>query len=252
MKNMLRVLLFFSLSIAVFSCGDNETGTYPVEKKYWTPDDYNTVNGNLVAAKYNNKELPNLDNPKTAIIFTKLVDTNNISVVMNDNQLGITHRSKFASDMFKEYKDLTNNYSGIDRTDKYQYPVEFAEIIKFGLYFQPYYIAAGNEKITKAADDPTAPDVVSVLNANKNILIKNYDVYLDYINYEDRFSEKAIAIYADGLKEFFPKLINEFAPEGDYEEMTGKIDNMLKKAKNPLLLAELNNIKALLSAKVKK
>jgi hypothetical protein len=252
MKKIFQAVLLFVLPIFIFSCGGDENGSYPVEKKYWTADDYNTVNGNLVAAKFNNKELPNLDNPKTAAIFNKIVDTNNISVVMNDNQLGITHRSKFASDMFKEYKDLTSNYSGIDRTDKYQYPVEFAEIIKFGLYFQPYYIGAGNEKITKDADDPTAPDVVSVLNSNKNILINNYDIYLDYINYEDRFTEKAIAVYAEGLSVFFPKLINELAPEGDYAEMSGKIDNMLKKAKSPQVLAALTTIKDLLAARVKK
>jgi hypothetical protein len=140
----------------------------------------------------------------------------------------------------------------IDRTDKYQYPVEFAEIIKFGLYFQPYYIGAGNEKIEKDADDPKAADVVTVLNSNKNILIRNYDVYLDYINYEDRFNEKALGIYTDGLKEYFPKLITQFAPDGDYTEMMSKIENMLKKTKNPGISAALTSIKDLISAKVKK
>jgi hypothetical protein len=105
MKKILQATLLFVSANFLFSCGGSENGSYPVDKKYWTPDDYNTVNGNLVAAKYNNKELPNLDNPKTAAIFTKIVDTNNISVVMNDSQLGLTHRSKFAADMFKEYKD---------------------------------------------------------------------------------------------------------------------------------------------------
>ena len=104
---------------------------------------------------------------------------------------------------------------------------------------------------SRRADDPTAPDVVSILNSNKNILINNYDIYLDYINYEDRFNDKALAVYADGLKEYFPNLINQLAPEGDYVEMLGKIENMLKKAKNPLILVELNNIKGLITAKVK-
>jgi hypothetical protein len=223
-----------------------------MEKKYWTTEDYHAANNKLVAAKYNNKELPSLDNPKTAPIFNKLVDTSNISVVMTDPQLGITHRSKFASDMFSEYKTLNESYSLIDRTDKYQYPVEFAEIIKFGLFFQLYYIEAGNEKIIKDAEDPKAAEVTDIVTANKNVLIRNFNVYLDYLNYEDRFNDKAQAVYAEGLKEYFPKLISQYAPDGDYSGMTTKVQNMLKKAKNSLILTQLENIKALLESKTKK
>ncbi len=250
-KILLPVLVFVTAGF-LFSCGGDEKDAYPVDKKYWTTEDYHTANNILYTTHFNKKELPNLDNPETAHIFNKLIDTNNVSVVLNDGQLGITHRSAFASDMFTEYKTLNENYSIIDRTDKYQYPVEFAQVMKFGLHLQPYYIAAGNEKIIKSADDPNAPDVVNIVNSNRNILIRNYDVYLDHINYEDRFNDKALSVYAEGLKEYFPKLINQFAPDGDYEEMLGKVENMLKKAKNALILAELINIKGLITSRVKK
>jgi len=252
MKKYLSAVLLFIAAGCLFSCGGSDTAKYPVEKKYWTPEDYNTANDNIVAAKYNNRELPNLDNPKTADIFLKLVDTNNTSVVMNDDQLGITHRAKFGNDMFTEYKNLYENYSIIDRTDKYQYSAEFAEILKFGLHLQLYYISAGNEKIIKDADDPKAAEVIDLITSNQNVLIRNYDVYLDHINYEERFSDKALTVYLDGMKIYFPKLVNQFAPDGNFEPMLDKIAKMLKKTKNPMILAELENIKTLINSRVKK
>ncbi len=251
MKKALTALLIFLSAGFLTGCGGDENETYPVDKKYWTSQDYTVVNKKISVARLTKKELPNLENPKTAAVFSKLIDTNNISVVMNDGQLGIVHRSEFATDMFNEYKEMHDNYSLIDRSDKYQYPVEFAEVLKFGLYLQLYYISAGNEKITKDADDPKAQEVVDLLARNRDVLIRNYDIYLDFINYEDRFNAKALAVYTDGLKEFFPKLINQFAPDGNYEPMLDKIDNMLKKAKDPAMIAELNNIKNLINSRAK-
>src|SRR5436190_11995290 len=106
-----------------------------MEKKYWTPDDYQTANEELSELKYHNKELPNLDNPKTVAIFQKITDTSNFSVVANDNQLGIQHRKEFLSNLFDQYKRLVDAYSETDRSDKYKYPLELIEIEKFDLAF---------------------------------------------------------------------------------------------------------------------
>ena len=242
--SVLSLLLVFVL----IGCGGNGS-SFPTQKRYWTVEDYQTVNEELTALKYNNKELPNLDNPETAPIFKKIIDTSNFAVVANDDQLGIQHRANFTSKMFDEYRDLVEAYSGTDRTDKYKYPLEFIEVLKFGLPLQISYISLGNQDIIKDAIDPNAAQVVDLVNRNKNILITNFTLYLEHINYEDRLNEKAIASYVDGLKSFFPKLINQLVPAGDYSDMLVKIDNMLKKTKNPLVAAELQELETLINSK---
>jgi hypothetical protein len=247
MKKTNSILLILILILLVRCGGDDSS--FPMSKKYWTPTDYHDVNSELTDLKYNNKELPNLDNPKTAPVFNKIVDTMNFSIVANDDQLGIKHRSEFLSNMFKEYRELVSDYSITDRKDKYQYPVEFVEILKFGLALQVQYIKAGNDDITKDADNPQAPEIVSLIKQNHDILVRNYDLYLDYINYEDRFTDAALKSYSEGLRDFFPGLINNAAPDGDYNDMLDKVNNMLKKSKNPGITAQLQNIQGLLQNK---
>jgi hypothetical protein len=244
-------LTIFSLLVTVFfsACGNKDDDGFPMNKKYWTPEDYSAVNTELTSLKYNNKELPNLDNPKTAAVFEKIVDTTNITVVANDEQLGLEHRKEFTSNLFDQYRQLADAYEGTDRTDKYQYPVEVVQIANFGLCLQIYYIQTNNQSILKTADNPNSSEVVDIVRRNKNILVRNYDLYLEYMNYEDRFSEKALQAYADGLKRFFPRLINNVAPDGDYSAMQDRVNNMLKKIKNEEVKNELQNISAMLTAK---
>jgi hypothetical protein len=250
MKKTYLVVLFFALITLLISCGDDSSSAaFPLERKYWTTEDYRDVNSELSSLKFNEKELPNLDNPKTAPIFKKIVDTTNFSIVASDDQLGIKHRSKFTSDMFDQYKELVSTYSGIDRKDKYQYPVEFVEILKFGLALQVYYIKTTNENNIKTADDPQSEEVVNLVRRNEDVLIGNYNLYLDYINYEDRFNDDALSSYSEGLKVFFPKLINNVVPGGDYTVMLNKVGNMLKKSKNQLIIVQLQNIQNLLKNK---
>lgn len=245
----LRILSFLFFLLVAFSCGNSDSGSFQLKKKYWTPDDYITVNEELSSLKYNNKELPNLDDPKTAPIFQKIVDTNNFSIVVTDNQLGLEHRKEFISKMFDQYRQLADHYTETDRSDKYKYPLELVEIEKFGLALQIYYIETGNQSIIKNADNPNSPEVIDITLKNKNILIRNYTLYLEHVNHEDRFTDKALISYSEGIKDFFPKVINDIAPNGDYSGMLAKIDNMLKKSKNSLIIAQLENIQNLLKSK---
>ena len=245
----LRVLYFLFFLLVVFSCGNSDSGSFPIKKKYWTPEDYIAVNEELSSLKFNNKELPNLDDPKTAPLFQKIVDTNNFSIVVNDNQLGLEHRKEFISKMFDQYRRLGEQYAETDRSDKYKYPLELVEIEKFGLALQIYYIETGNQSIIKNADNPNAPDVIDITTKNRNILIRNYTLYLEHVNHEDRFTDKALISYSEGIKDFFPKVINNVAPDGDYSGMLDKIDNMLKKSNNSLIIAELQHIQSLLKSK---
>jgi len=248
-KNKIIWCLIF-LSSFIISCGGDKTSSaFPMKKKYWTPEDYKTVNDELTNLKYNNKELPNLDNPRTSPVFQKIVDTTNFSIVANDDQLGLQHRKEFLSDLFDQYRQLIEAYSGTERSDKYQYPLELIEIEKFGLAFQVYYIGIGNQEIIKTADDPNAANVVDMVNSNKNILIRNYSLYLEYVNYEDRLNEKTLISYSQGLQDFFPRLINNIVPDGDYSGMLVKVENMLKKSTNALITAQLKNIQSLIKSK---
>lgn len=250
MKKFYLLNLLFSLSVLFISCGgDKASSGFPMEKRYWTPEDYATANDQLTPLKYGDKELPNLDNPKTAAIFQKMVDTTNFSIIANDNQLGIEHRKESMSQFFDQYKELVDAYTGTDRSDKYQYPLELVEIEKFGLALQVYYIQTANQNIIKSSDDPNSAQVVDLVTRNKNILIGNYNLYLDLINYEDRFTDKALISYSEGLRDFFPRLIQNAVPDGDYSAMAVKVDNMLKKAKNTLIVAELQNIQNLIKSK---
>jgi len=241
-----RFLFFIPM---FFSCGSSESSLFPIQKKYWTPEDYTNANAELTSLKYNNKELPNFDDPKTAPIFQKIVDTNNFSVVANDDQLGLEYRKDFTSNMFDEYRHLEGQYTETDRSDKYKYPLELVEIEKFGLALQIYYINTGNQSIIKNADNPNSQEVSDITTRNKNVLIRNYTLYLEHINHEDRFTDKALISYSEGIRDFFPKIINEIAPNGDYSGMLEKIDNMLKKSKNSLIIAQLQNIQSLIKNK---
>ncbi len=247
-SSLISFLLFLSVLFA--GCDSNKNASaFPMGKKYWTPDDYETANEELTSLKYKNKELPNLDNTKTALVFKKIVDTNNFSIVANDNQLGLEHRKEFTSKLFDQYRQLVDAYEGTDRSDKYQYPLELVEIEKFGLALQVYYIGTSNQSIMKNADNPNAAEVVEIVRENKNIIIKNYNLYLELINYEDRFTDRALISYSEGLKDFFPKLIDNVAPDGNYSEMLVKIDNMLKKTKNNFIITQLQNIQNLIKGK---
>jgi hypothetical protein len=250
MKKFYLLNFLFFLSALFESCGgDKSSSGFPMEKKYWTPEDYQIVNNQLTPLKYGDKELPNLDNPKTAAIFEKIVDTTNFSIVANDNQLGIQHRKEVMSQFFDQYRELVHAYEGTDRSDKYQYPLELVEIEKFGLALQVYYIQTNNQNILKSSDDPNSAEVVNLVMKNKNILISNYDLYLDLINYEDRFTDKALISYSEGLRDFFPGLIENVAPDGEYSNMLVKVDNMLRKAKNTLVMTQLQNIQNLIKSK---
>jgi hypothetical protein len=252
---MKTILCTLSIAITLLCTGCNngpdDNEIYHMDKKYWTPDDYDDINVTLNERGSRQQELPNLSNPQSSAIFYKIVDTANIWVGAGDPQLGLVDREHFASKMFEEWKKLVDEYALMDKEDKYQYPGELVAVEKWGLYLQVYYITLGNQKIIKESDNPNSPDVTQVVNDNLQVLIKNYDLYLEHINFEDRFTDDALSAYADGIKQYFPPLITTIAPTGDYSEMSTKIDNMLIKAKNPHIIEQLKNIKDLITQQAK-
>src|ERR1700739_2502810 len=126
--------LLFTLIIACISCSSpGKTDGYPMDKKYWTPDDYKNVNLTLFNHSNAQEELPNLTDPELAPVYNKIVDTSNITVVADDPQVGTVNKEQFTSDMFDQYKELDRYYSVMDRDDNYKYPVELVGVEKFGL-----------------------------------------------------------------------------------------------------------------------
>lgn len=253
MKNRFTLIgLFATILLLLSSCTSSDKNHgFPMDKKYWTAEDYNTANNIITSLFYNKSELPNLDNSETSAIFNKIIDTANIAVIANDNELGLIHRGEFLKSMFDEYKDLASRYVSLDKQDKYVYPVEYVKILKFGLYLQVPYIQVNNEKILKEATNPDDEETKRVVHSNEQVLINNYNIYLDHINYEDRFNEKAIIDYSQGIDDYFPKLITEILPNGNYSGTLELVQNMLKKAKNTSLIQALQNIEMLIKAKNK-
>jgi hypothetical protein len=244
----MRVLSSITVLLLILSsCSSNkESSYYAMDKKYWDVQDYKLAVSQVNINNLDQKELPNLDNPATAPIFNKMVDTSNISVVAADPQLGIKHRSDFTTELFDQYRSLVQDYAVADRTDKYKYPKEYAAVLKFGLCLQLYYIGTNNEKILKEADNVQDPEVVRVTTSNQNILVNNFDIYLDRVNQQDQFTDEALASYAAGIDNYFPRLI-QMTPAADYSPMKEKVTNMLGKVKNPTVKASLENLNALLA-----
>ena len=209
-----KTLIYPILSIiiiSIFACnsGDGIADKYRLNKKFWGVKDYkNAVHKVKYTSK--NEKKPCYSVPEKADVFRKLIDKNNISVVIEDDELGLSHRTEFASEMFDQYRKLVSEYEDIDREDKFVYPLELIDVLKFGLYLQLHYFDLGNQAIVQNSDDPNASNVKKVLRRNERILIGNYCIYLDHVKRERSFSNESFENYIDGINEYFPMIIDKF------------------------------------------
>lgn len=245
----IRRILFFVLgSSIVFGC-KNESDSLN-DKKYWDANDYATVINQI---KYNSKpdeKLPTFDNPETKALLEKLTDEENFRVVLDDNELGIKHRSEVAQQFFDEWKKMSDIYTEIDRTDKYLYEVEFIEIWNFGLELQLKYFKLGNEAIIEKSDDPNSANVKNTTNTNIDALVNNMIIYLDEINNEKSYSEVGLNLMADGITKNFVSLINTY-PKHDFNDLGEKVNLMLNKTKSENIRKSLTTVKLLLESNSK-
>lgn len=213
---------------------------YRMEKRYWTPHDYENA---VRQMKYNQQKekKPCYAVPEKAAIFQKIIDQSNLSVVIEDEELGLEHRAEFASEMFDSYKDLTEVYSETNREDLYVYPRELVEIMQFGLYLQLHYFFLGNEAIRENADNAEDRETRYILERNEDACISNFCLYLDLVKGEERLTEEARSLFVEGINEYFPQLLQRF-PNADYAEMRKKTRDMLAKTDNPNTEAALNQL----------
>ncbi|PBJ14429.1 hypothetical protein BSF42_08470 [Flavobacterium sp. ACN6] len=234
-------LLFLSL------IGCKEESKFPLDKKYWDIEDYDYVIREIKFANPDEK-LPTFDDPETKAIVEKFTDEQNFKVVLDDNQLGLKHRSELGQQFFNKWRDMVTIYNATDRTDKYLYEKEYLEVYNFGLELQIKYFKLGNDEIIERADDPNSLSVINTVNSNTGTLVNNMILYLNEINNEKAYTNAGLDLLASGIDTNFIELINTY-PNYDYSDLVEKIDLMLKKTKSENIKQSLTKLKGLIKSK---
>ena len=247
MNTCLKLFFLILIVAQLISCTHSRMDNFPMQKPYWDVEDYDNAINEIEFRTPQEEKYPTLYDPETAPIFNKLIDRKNISVVVEDNTLGIRHRADFTDDMFQEYKDLMELYQGMDREDKFIYDKELVEVLRFGLYLQVHYFKLGNDKILQESDN--VEQVKGIISGNEQTVISNFNNYLDFVNYEKSFTEESLQLFADGIDESFTQLIDTF-PNGNYSPMISKAKDMEKKSTNERVKTEIANLISKLTAKM--
>lgn len=245
MKRLIAILIPGILFSACES-GPDYAELYRLEKQFWTVDDYQNAMYKINATAGSAKK-PCYSVPETAPVFSKLVDIQNVAVVVEDEALGIKHRYEFAEGMFNHSRDMIDSYSSLDREDKFEYPRELADVLTFHLYTQMHYFDLGNKNILQNADDPNETSVKNLIAGNEQTLVDNFTLYLDFVNNEKAFTPDALQTYIDGMNEYFPQLIEKYS-NANYMRMREKANDMLNKAESPDLKTALTNLIAKIDA----
>lgn len=239
MKNNNFIILIFCFILSI-SCSD-KNDKFPLDKRFWTTDDYSSVILELRYGYKDDEKLPTFDDIETQKIVQKFVDTENFKVILNDKELGTKYKNEVAVAFFDKWKEMIDIYSGLDKKDKYIYEEEFLETYKFGLELQLFYFRLGNEEILNGSDDPNSDYIQNLIKSNVNTMVDNYSYYLDQINNEEAFSENGKKLYAESINTYFTKLIDE-NPASNYESLKEKIILMDTKSKSEVVKTALKNI----------
>lgn len=238
----MKFLKIASLSFLILFIGCNsKDDVFPVDKKYWDVNDYETAVRELRYGYKQDEKLPSLRDPETKIIVEKLTEQENFKVVLDDQQLGLKHKNAIAQTFFDHFKDMSEIYTQIDRQDKYVYDLDYIKVWHFGLALQLRYFTLGNEEIEETSDDPSSEQVKNAQRSNIQTLINNYSHYLDLINEEKALSEDGIALFADGIDLYFTRLVDE-NPTGDYSSMLEKAKLLVKKTNNEKIKNSLQKL----------
>ena len=242
----IKLILLLALSISLTNCEDNNKKEFPINKRYWTVDDYDDVTRTLRFGYEPDEELPSFDNPETRIIVEKFTDPQNYLVILDDKDLGVEHRNKIAQKFFNKWQDMINVYNVRDKKDNFIYEKEMLKVYHFGLGLQIRYFALGNEGILKNSD--TEESARNTINSNIQNLIENFQLYLDFINDEKSFSDEGKKLFSDGLVKYYTELIEKF-PNADYRSTKFKMEALKKKAQSETIKKALDKVIALINEK---
>ncbi|WP_303318507.1 hypothetical protein Q4Q34_04140 [Flavivirga abyssicola] len=209
--------------------------------------DYSNVILTIKVGNTNNENLPTFDDPETRPILEKLTDEQNYLVVLDDNELGLKHRSGVATDFFNRWKDMNGIYDIRDRKDNFIYEKEYLKIFQFGLGLQIKYFKIGNDEILERVDDPEADRTKRVLKSNVQKIVGNFNYYLDEINDEKSYSKEGLVLFCDGIVKYFSLLLKTF-PDANYDSMVRKIELMDKKSNSENIKSSLSKLKSLIDS----
>lgn len=241
---MRKISFIILSSLFLFSSCSNKSHDFPIEKRYWSIEDYENIVRNL---KYNSnpdESLPSFNDSETKAVIEKLTDEENFRVVLNDKELGISHKNETAQKFFDIWQDLNEIYSPMDKKDMFVYETEYLEIWKFGLELQQEYFKLGNQEIEENSDNYES--VKDVLNSNRETMINNSIIYLDVITNEKKFTSNGKQIISETIKSEFSKLVKE-NPKADFYNLRKKIDLLNKKITDPSILESLNGLSSLIN-----
>lgn len=219
--NKIQIALFAVVCVILLGCESR----FPMEKRFWEPEDYKKVWFEISYKTPKGEEYPRFANPETADVMRKIVDPQNYITTLEDSELGLNYRSELSQKYFEHIKDLMETYSVTDRQDKYVYAEEMAELRNFFLGFQIVYFRVGNENIASKSDDR------STIRSNEQTIIGNFNNFLEILREEKAYDQYA-ANLGEGVTIHFSKLIETF-PNANYSGMLSVAKGVESKVLTP-------------------
>lgn len=240
MKLQSSIVALLSLTLLV-GCGPKIPESYPMEKRYWNGKEYRQVVREVGNRRNDPEGLPRKNDPVLGPVFAKLVDKQNVSVILEDETLGLDFRNSQAEDFFHAAGNLTNLYEIRDKQDKYIHQMELVEVIDFYLYTQLKYFDLGNRAIIDGAVNPDAYKIQDLVTSNNRRLVQNCKIYLDLLAKDDAFNDAALSAYAKLIDERFGELVSK-VPNADYTRMKGTCRSLSKKIESDPVKRALENL----------
>ena len=236
-----KILRLIAVMGLIASCGPKLPDNYHMDKKYWNVDDYNDALHYMKYTLKNEEGYPRLSDPLTAPVFNKLVDTQNVSVILEDESLGLKYRDKVAGGFWNVSKDILKLYQKTDIQDKYVYPVELVRSIEFFLHTQLLYFKIGDQKMLRETIDPNDPQVTRLINRNQQTIVDNFNNNLDFIAKEYAFSDEALQELAQVINIYYSRLLTD-NPSSNYSKMKKNILLLIDKSKSETINNELKKL----------
>jgi hypothetical protein len=235
--NKVQFCLVLLVCIISFGCQSR----FPMDKRFWGPEDYKEVWLEISFRTPQGEEYPRFSNPETADVMRKIVDPQNYATILEDSELGLTYRNEVSHKYFEHFKDLLGLYNVMDRQDKFVYAEELAELRSFFLGYQIVYFRVGNENIASKTDDK------STIKSNEQAIIGNFNNFLDDLREEKQYGEYAVNL-AKAVNTHFPKLIETF-PTANYSSMLSMAKNVQAKVQTSEIKKALADLIIKLEAK---
>lgn len=231
------------ISLVVFVCSIviGCESRFPMDKRFWEPEDYKKVWFEISYKTPKGEEYPRFSNPETANVMRKIVDPQNYTSVLEDSELGLTYRNEVSRKYFEHIKDLVEVYYAIDRQDNYIYAEELAELRAFFLGYQIVSFRIGNENIATKSEDK------STIQANERTIVSNFNNFLDDLREEKQYGEYAVNL-AEAVNTHFPKLIETF-PNANYSGMLSMAKSVQARVQTPEIKKALADLIVRLEAK---